>query len=83
MLYAKCVLEHIGLKTNCSLWIAEQSEHTILQELGGAGQTKRPSSCMLIPREPIKNNLAGKELEEFQSLYDDVFKRMKAVQPIF
>ena len=38
---------------------------------------------MLIPREPIKNNLTGKELEEFQSLYDDVFKRMKAVQAIF
>lgn len=54
-----------------------------MQELGAAGQTKRPSSCMLIPREPIKNNIAGKELEEFQALYDDVFKRVKAVQPIF
>lgn len=54
-----------------------------MQELGAAGQTKRPSSCMLIPREPMKNNIAGKELEDFQALYDDVFKRVKAVQAIF
>ena len=38
---------------------------------------------MLIPRDPIKNNLAGTELEEFQTLYDDVYKRVKAVQAIF
>ena len=54
-----------------------------MQELGAAGQTKRPSSCMLIPREPIKNNITGTELEEFQALYDDVFKRVKSVQAIF
>ena len=55
----------------------------VMQELGAAGQTKRPSSCMLIPREPIKNNLAGTELEEFQAVHDDVYKRVKAVQAIF
>lgn len=53
------------------------------EELGAAGQTKRPSSCMLIPREPLKNNLAGDALKDFQELYDDVFKRVKAVQVIF
>jgi len=62
---------------------ALDSQPTRLQELGAAGQTKRPSSCMLIPREPLKNNLAGDTLKEFQELYDDVFKRVKAVQVIF
>jgi hypothetical protein len=38
---------------------------------------------MLIPREPLKNNLAGADLKEFQELYDDVLKKVKAVQVIF
>ena len=60
-----------------------QNIRILVQELGAAGQTKRPSSCMLIPREPIKNNLAGSELAVFQALYDEVYKRVKAVQAIF
>ena len=54
-----------------------------LQELGAAGQTKRPSSCMLLVREAQKGGLAGDDLKEYQELYDQVFKKMKSVQVIF
>lgn len=54
----------------------------LLQELGAAGQTKRPTSCVLILREPAKNAKI-EELEDYQSTYDDVYKRVQAVQVVY
>ena len=51
-----------------------------MQELGAAGLTKRPTSCMLILPKALKG---GEEDTEFDELYADVFKRIKAVQPVF
>ena len=52
----------------------------IVQELGAAGLTKRPTSCMLILPKPPKG---GEEDAEFDQAYAEAVKRVKAVQPVF
>lgn len=53
------------------------------QELGAAGLTKRPTSCMLVLPKAIKNPVEDEESQEFLTSYEEVAKKVKAVQPIF
>lgn len=54
------------------------------EELGQAGLTKRPTSCMLILSKPVKGDLPkDDEAKEFAENYEEVFKKVKALQPIF
>mmetsp|Transcript_25374 Transcript_25374/g.70981 ORF Transcript_25374/g.70981 Transcript_25374/m.70981 type:complete len:148 (-) Transcript_25374:77-520(-) len=47
------------------------------EELGAAGQTKRPTSCMLVLPKPLK----GEEDDaEYKETYEEVFKKVKAQQ---
>uniref|UniRef100_A0A061SIH6 H/ACA ribonucleoprotein complex subunit 2 n=1 Tax=Tetraselmis sp. GSL018 TaxID=582737 RepID=A0A061SIH6_9CHLO len=48
------------------------------EELGAAGQTKRPTSCMLLLPKPLKG--PSEEDAEYTEAYEDVFKKVKAVQ---
>ena len=51
------------------------------QELGAAGLTKRPTSCMLLLPKAVKGG--DDDDTEFAEAYDDLAKRIKAVQPTF
>lgn len=51
------------------------------EELGAAGLTKRPTSCMLVMPKPVKGSAEADE--EFDTLYETVFAKVKAVQPAF
>lgn len=54
------------------------------EELGQAGLTKRPTSCMLLLPKPLKGELTNdEEGKEFKEGYDEVFSKVKALQPIF
>ena len=61
------------------------SQHTCFtfggQELGAAGLTKRPTSCMLLLPKPVKGGEDDDEAKEFAESFADVHKRVKAVQP--
>jgi hypothetical protein len=50
------------------------------QELGGAGQTKRPTSCILIMQSPPKG---GESDEETKEAYKKLHKRVKQIAPVF
>lgn len=50
------------------------------QELGAAGQTKRPTSCMLILSKPLKGD--AEQDSEFTEAFDEVMKKVKAQQYI-
>lgn len=54
------------------------------EELGAAGLTKRPTSCMLILPKPQKGG-AGDDAEakEFAEAYAEVEKKVKAAQVLF
>ena len=53
-------------------------------ELGQAGLTKRPTSCMLILPKPVKGDLpSDADAKEFRELYEDVFSKVKGVQIVF
>ncbi len=54
-----------------------------MQELGAAGLTKRPTSCMLVMPKALKGAVDNEESKEFETGFEDVAKRVKAVQPIF
>lgn len=53
------------------------------EELGAAGLTKRPTSCMLVLPKALKNATDDDESKEFLTSYEEVAKKVKAVQPIF
>ena len=53
---------------------------SLLQELGAAGLTKRPTSCMLVMPKPLKG---GEPDEDFDTTYEAVFEKVKSVQPAF
>lgn len=53
-----------------------------VQELGAAGLTKRPTSCMLILPLPAKAGLDD-EAKQYRETFDDVFKRVKSIQPLY
>ena len=55
--------------------------HFYGQELGAAGLTKRPTSCMLLLPKPVKGGEDNDEAKEFAESFADVHKRVKAVQP--
>ncbi|CAG9463238.1 unnamed protein product [Pedinophyceae sp. YPF-701] len=54
---------------------------TSKEELGAAGLTKRPTSCMLVMPKPAKGS-AEKD-EEFDESYKEVHKKVKSMQPVF
>ena len=53
------------------------------QELGAAGLTKRPTSCMLVLPKALKNAIDDEEAKEFLTAYEETAKKVKAVQPVF
>ena len=53
-------------------------------ELGQAGLTKRPTSCMLILPRPLKGSLPDDaEGKEYKEIYDEVFTKVKSAQIVF
>ncbi len=59
-----------------------ESQAFVLQDLGAAGLTKRPTSCMLVLPKPVKGP-EGDDFAEYKEAYEDVFKRVKALQPLY
>ena len=55
--------------------------HDAFQELGAAGLTKRPTSCMLLLPKPPKGGAEGEDGKDFAESFADVHRRVKAVQP--
>ena len=54
------------------------------EELGQAGLTKRPTSCMLILPKPLKGELpSDEEGKEYAEAYEEVYKKVKAAQVVF
>ncbi|KDD75272.1 hypothetical protein H632_c774p0 [Helicosporidium sp. ATCC 50920] len=55
------------------------------EELGQAGLTKRPTSCMLVLSKPGKGaaKSTAEEDKEFEGVYSEVSDAVKAVQPVF
>jgi H/ACA ribonucleoprotein complex subunit 2 len=54
------------------------------EELGQAGLTKRPTSCMLIlPKPPKGGSTDDSEAKEFKESFDDVLAKVKAAQVVF
>jgi len=52
------------------------------EELGAAGQTKRPTSCMLLLPGPAKGK--GEDADgKYKEAYDEVRKKVKAIAPTF
>ncbi|KAK9833093.1 hypothetical protein WJX74_006925 [Apatococcus lobatus] len=52
------------------------------EDLGAAGMTKRPTSCMLVLPKPVKGP-EPEDAQEYTEAYEDVHKRIKAVQPLY
>lgn len=54
-------------------------------ELGQAGLTKRPTSCMLILPKPIKGKVDESEADkkDFKESFEDVVSKVKATQIVF
>lgn len=55
------------------------SSIAMLQDLGGAGATKRPTSCMLVLPPPLKGEVAEEEKEKFGKEYEEVVKEVKVL----
>jgi H/ACA ribonucleoprotein complex subunit 2 len=54
------------------------------EELGAAGLTKRPTSCMLLLPKPAKGELAtDAEGKEFAEAFEEVRARVVAAQVVF
>lgn len=53
------------------------------EELGAAGLTKRPTSCMLILPKPPKGGADDAEAKEFAEAYAEVEAKVKAAQVTF
>lgn len=51
------------------------------QELGAAGLTKRPTSCMLVL--PGSTDAADEESVEYRAAFGEVVQKVKTVQIIF
>ena len=52
------------------------------EDLGAAGQTKRPTSCMLLLPGPVKGK--GEDADgKYKEAYDEVRKKVKAIAPTF
>ena len=57
----------------------------MLQELGAAAMTKRPTSCMLLMPKALKPSAddSAEEAAEYKQSYDDVYVRVQKLRPIF
>ncbi len=51
------------------------------QELGASALSKRPTSCMLLVPKALKGT--GETDAEFDALYADVERRVRAAMPVF
>lgn len=60
--------------------VCKQPRLRCLQELGTAGLTKRPTSCMLVLPKLLKG---GEPDEDYDTTYEAVFEKVKSVQPAF
>ena len=49
-----------------------------MQDLASAGQTKRPTSCLMVLEKPLKAGEA--EDEELAALYKEVAGKMKKIE---
>ncbi len=53
-------------------------------ELGQAGLTKRPTSCMLILAKPLKGDMPkDSDAKEYTEMYEEVFTKVKGAQIVF
>ena len=53
-------------------------------ELGQAGLTKRPTSCMLILPKPLKGEAEkDADAKEYKEMYDEVYTKVKGAQIVF
>ena len=50
-----------------------------LQDLGGAGSTKRPTSCLLVLPVPPKGGVSEEESAKFKTSLDEVVKEVKVL----
>lgn len=57
------------------------------EELGAAGLTKRPTSCMLILPKPLKKKAGDggddDEAKDFAESYKEVSKKVKSMQVVY
>jgi H/ACA ribonucleoprotein complex subunit 2 len=54
-----------------------------LQDLGTAGLTKRPTSCMLILPKPPKGDVPEEEASKFKEDYDELLVEAKSIAVVF
>ncbi|KAI7845216.1 hypothetical protein COHA_001260 [Chlorella ohadii] len=77
-------IPYIYVPSKASAVAAAVMGRQLLEELGAAGLTKRPTSCMLILPKPLKGSApADDEAKEFAEAYTEVEKKVKAAQIIF
>ena len=54
------------------------------EELGAAGLTKRPTSCMLLLPKPWKEDGSSKDdVEKYKEAFGELKKKAKAIAPVF
>ena len=50
-----------------------------MQDLGAAGATKRPTSCMLILKTAPKGDVGEEDAKKFEADFDEVVKEIKEI----
>ena len=50
-----------------------------MQDLGAAGATKRPTSCMLILKTAPKGDVGEEDAKKFAADFDEVVKEIKEI----
>lgn len=50
-----------------------------IQDLGGAGSTKRPTSCLLVLPVPPKGGVSEEESAKFKVSYEEVVKEVQVM----
>lgn len=51
----------------------------MIQDLGGAGSTKRPTSCLLVLPVPPKGGVSEEESAKFKVSYEEVVKEVQVM----
>ena len=51
----------------------------MIQDLGGAGSTKRPTSCLLVLPVPPKGGVSEDESAKFKVTYEEVVKEVQVM----
>jgi H/ACA ribonucleoprotein complex subunit 2 len=60
--------------------LRNETNFVMVQELGAAALSKRPTSCMLILPKPLKG--VAEVDTEFDELYAELEKKIKAATPV-